>query len=69
MNQGQLSELQDLLREPPQFSELGRRDKRSIGLKNVHSRISLYYGPSYGLTLESERDVGTKVIVTVPIIE
>ncbi|WP_027091695.1 sensor histidine kinase [Cohnella thermotolerans] len=66
MSPDQLGELRRLLQDPPNFSELGRRDKRSIGLKNVHSRISLYYGPEYGLTLESEKDKGTKVIVTVP---
>ncbi|QJD85713.1 sensor histidine kinase [Cohnella herbarum] len=68
MSPDQLRELQSLLSEPPEFSELGRRDKRSIGLKNVHSRISLYYGSQYGLTLESEKDIGTKVIINVPIL-
>ncbi|WP_256759587.1 sensor histidine kinase [Cohnella sp. WQ 127256] len=67
MSADQLQELQSLLSEPPAFSELGHRDKRSIGLKNVHSRISLYYGSQYGLTLESEQDKGTKVIINVPI--
>ncbi|MFD0712259.1 sensor histidine kinase [Paenibacillus sp. GCM10027626] len=64
----QLQELQTLLDAPPAFSELGRRDKQSIGLKNVHSRISLYYGSEYGLTLESEQGKGTKVFVNVPIL-
>ncbi|MFC4306851.1 histidine kinase [Cohnella boryungensis] len=69
MSHDQLQELRSLLREPPAFNELGRRDKRSIGLKNVHSRISLYYGPEYGLSLESELDKGTKVILNVPILK
>ncbi|RTE11683.1 sensor histidine kinase [Paenibacillus whitsoniae] len=66
MSEEQLSELQKLLSEPPEFHELGQRNKRSIGLKNVHSRIVLYYGVGYGLTLESEKDKGTKVTITVP---
>jgi two-component system sensor histidine kinase YesM len=69
MSHDQLQELRSLLREPPAFNELGRRDQRSIGLKNVHSRISLYYGPEYGLSLESELDQGTKVILNVPILK
>ena len=69
MSPDQLQELRALLSEPPAFGELGRRDKRSIGLKNVHSRISLYYGPEYGLSLESELDKGTKVVLNVPILD
>ncbi|QTH41016.1 sensor histidine kinase [Cohnella sp. LGH] len=69
MSAQQLQELRALLSEPPAFSELGHRDKRSIGLKNVHSRISLYYGTEYGLSLESEQDKGTRVVLNVPILD
>ena len=62
----QQNKLKFLLSEPPTFGEIGRRDKRSIGLKNVHSRISLYYGNKYGLSLESEKYAGTKVTIIVP---
>ena len=37
-----------------------------IGLKNVHQRIQLYYGDAYGLTVESEPDVGTTVRIHLP---
>ncbi|WP_373285843.1 sensor histidine kinase [Paenibacillus segetis] len=30
-------------------------------MKNVHERIKLYYGESYGITIESEVNVGTKI--------
>lgn len=69
MSPDQLQDLRALLSEPPAFSELGHRDKRSIGLKNVHSRISLYYGPEFGLSLESELDKGTRVVLNVPILD
>ena len=39
-----------------------------IGLKNVHERIMLYFGKDYGVTVESEPDVGTKVILKMPAI-
>lgn len=69
MSQEQLNEIRSLLGEPPKFQELGQRNKRSIGLKNVHSRIALYYGPEYGISLESVQDKGTKVKIRVPKIE
>lgn len=37
-----------------------------FGIANVNRRIKLYYGEEYGLILESEPDIGTKVIVVVP---
>ncbi|BDG36118.1 sensor histidine kinase [Saccharococcus caldoxylosilyticus] len=38
-----------------------------IGLRSVHERIQLHYGPSYGINIESELGKGTKVTVTVPV--
>jgi len=37
-----------------------------FGLRTVHQRIQILFGPEYGLSLESTLDVGTKVIVTIP---
>ncbi|RUT36016.1 sensor histidine kinase [Paenibacillus zeisoli] len=39
-----------------------------VGVRNVHERISLYYGTPYGLTFESELEEGTTVTVRLPII-
>ncbi|WP_159881492.1 sensor histidine kinase [Paenibacillus puerhi] len=66
MSPDQLEDIQSALREPPVFNELGQRNKRSIGLKNVHSRIALYYGEEYGLTLDSQSEVGTTIRICVP---
>jgi two-component system sensor histidine kinase YesM len=62
----QLSNMQRVLNEPPQFEKLGRRDKRGIGIANVNSRIKLYYGKEYGLTVSSKQNVGTCIQITVP---
>ncbi|MDO4765084.1 MAG: histidine kinase [Eubacteriales bacterium] len=37
-----------------------------IGLKNVHQRLKLYYGPKYGLTIESTKEKGTTVYLKIP---
>lgn len=39
-----------------------------VGVINVHSRISLMFGPEYGLEVYSELDEGTKVVIHIPAI-
>jgi two-component system sensor histidine kinase YesM len=41
----------------------GPQEGKGVGMINVHERISLYFGKAYGLTIESEPDVGTTVTV------
>ena len=40
--------------------------KSGIGIKNVSDRIKIYFGDSYGVKVESEPDVGTKITVRIP---
>ena len=40
--------------------------RSGIGIKNVHERIQLTFGPSYGLQIESEEDEGTLVTIRLP---
>jgi len=63
---GQLEELQKLLQEEAAFTELGHRNNQSIGLKNINTRIELYYGKGYGLTIESEPGMGTSILIKIP---
>ncbi|RUS46263.1 sensor histidine kinase [Cohnella sp. AR92] len=37
-----------------------------VGIRNVQERIQLYFGHSYGLSFDSELEVGTKVTVRIP---
>jgi len=62
----QIQEINKLLNQAPKFTDLGRRDKQSIGMKNVNSRIELYYGPGYGLRFESVQNLGTKIKIRIP---
>ncbi len=41
--------------------------KSGYGLSNVNQRIRLYYGPEYGLVVESEYQRGTCVSLIVPL--
>lgn len=62
----QLLELQKMLNEEASFTELGHRNKQSIGLKNIHSRIELYYGRGYGLSVTSEPGKWTDICIKLP---
>ncbi|MDR1398711.1 MAG: histidine kinase [Treponema sp.] len=42
---------------------------RGFGLKNIHERLILYFGDEYGLSIDSEENTGTRVIIRTPIIE
>jgi two-component system sensor histidine kinase YesM len=39
----------------------------SIGLSNTNKRIKLIYGEQYGVTIESEPNKGTKVVIRIPV--
>ncbi|MGO4543374.1 sensor histidine kinase [Paenibacillus sp. 2TAB23] len=66
MSHEQVSELRLLLSQPAEFSAIGQRSRQSIGIKNVHSRLALYYGLENGLTVTSEKNMGTTVMIAVP---
>lgn len=38
-----------------------------IGVANVNERIRLYFGPQYGLNIQSEPDEGTAMIIRLPV--
>ena len=48
-------------------SSSGNGRGSGIGVKNVNERIKLYFGETYGLTIDSEPDEGTKVTMHLPV--
>lgn len=66
MTEERLTELRKSLKEKAEFTELGHRNKQSIGLKNIHTRIQLYYGEGYGMHIESTENQGTSITLRVP---
>ena len=46
-----------------------RSDSKGIGVKNVNDRLKIYFGDKYGISIDSELDVGTTVTIRIPKIE
>ncbi len=43
-------------------------EKSGIGLSNINKRIKIQFGDQYGLHIESEESIGTKVTLILPVI-
>ena len=43
-----------------------RSDHTGIGIKNDNDRLKIYFGEGYGITIDSEPDVGTTVTIRMP---
>ena len=65
----QLMELNESLLEELEFKELGHRTNQSIGLKNINTRIELYYGKGYGLSVQSRYGTGTMIRIKLPCLD
>ncbi len=48
------------------LSEVSNESKH-IGLYNIHRRIKLTYGDPYGISIDSELNSGTQIIITIPV--
>ncbi len=55
-----LEQLRQEIQKPCQETE------RGFGLANVNERIRMNFGAQYGMTIDSEKGVGTRVQVTIP---
>lgn len=49
-------------------SKPSKKSFSGVGLKNVNQRIKLRYGDIYGISIESEEDIGTIVTISIPIV-
>lgn len=63
MDEAELNELRQEIERPCQETE------RGFGLANVNERIHMYFGPQYGMKIDSEKGRGTTVEITIPAIK
>lgn len=49
------------------MSDIEDKQEHRIGLRNVHQRLKLMYGDSYGLTIVSSEGMGTRIYFSIPI--
>ena len=66
---GMPEEVVEQLLKPSQEGTVPRAKGSGIGLRNVHTRIRLTFGPAYGLSIRSEPDRGTLVRICLPALE
>lgn len=64
-----MEQLRKSLMKKSSFAEPNGDGNGSIGLKNINSRIQLYYGEQYGVNIVSETGKGTTVTICVLEIE
>lgn len=71
MSTEQLDEIRTALREAVDRTENPEvtRNKKGYGLLNVQARIQLTHGENYGISIDSQVDIGTTVTIVLPIIE
>ena len=43
--------------------------KTGFGLANVNERIKMHFGPDFGMEIDSQKDKGTVITITIPAIQ
>ena len=62
MDEDELAQLRQQIEKPCQETEKG------FGLANVNERIHMYFGPEYGMKIQSQKGKGTTVEIVIPAI-
>lgn len=62
MDEDELEQLRQQIEKPCQETEKG------FGLANVNERIHMYFGPEYGMKIQSQKGKGTTVEIVIPAI-
>ncbi|ETT63661.1 multi-sensor signal transduction histidine kinase [Paenibacillus sp. FSL R7-277] len=63
---GRLEALRESVEHPIQSEEPEDTGQGGFGLQNVHQRLRLYFGPEYGIRLDSSEGYGTQITVRIP---
>lgn len=68
IDEEQLKDIKESLNDEIIHTKTDNIQTKSIGMKNVNSRIRMYFGESYGVSIDSTINIGTKVTLTIPAI-
>lgn len=68
MEAEEVQQINNYINENGHVRKNSKENNRSIGLKNINSRIKLYYGNEYGIHISSTRNVGTEVELKLPFV-
>lgn len=64
MDEEELEQLRQQIEKPCQETE----KEKGFGLANVNERIHMYFGPEYGMKIQSQKGKGTTVEIVIPAI-
>ncbi|OKP89752.1 sensor histidine kinase [Paenibacillus sp. P32E] len=56
-----MQEIREMLKDKDDY------ETNNIGMRNIHLRLKLTYGPEYGLTLASQNGFGTQISFAIPL--
>ena len=62
-------EIDDVNRLRTEIEKPCKETEKGFGLANVNERIRMNFGAEYGMTIESEKGVGTKVSIIIPAVK
>lgn len=66
MDERQVKELSQRLKNPDALVPAVKDDKQGIGLANIYRRIKLFYGDAAEMDIQSQLNVGTTISISIP---
>jgi two-component system sensor histidine kinase YesM len=66
MSEGTLESLRTYL-DGEEVEPAGGSQGNSVGLRNIHRRVRMIYGPLYGIAIDSEQHEWTRIRLTIPL--
>ena len=69
ISQGMSPETLEILRKQINAPRQPDKQDSGYGLYNVNERIRIFYGPDFGLNIDSDPDIGTEITLKIPKLE
>lgn len=69
ISKGMSPETLEILRKQINAPRQPDKQDSGYGLYNVNERIRIFYGPDFGLNIDSDPDIGTEITLKIPKLE